>query len=257
MRKQKLTILLCFFLLIPVVVAQDDGLSIDLDVPVGVDLSADQVRLVYEGEAGETISITTEVESDDGLLQDTTLTVLDPLGRVLAFNDDRPNGERAAQIRDLTLPATGAYTLRIDSFSGVAEGEVIVEVVRSDPFAAEVERGEVVIRIDKRLPAGAIYTYELDVQAGDALTITARDLAGGIDPLIYLLDAAGEVLALNDDHGSGTTDLDVLDARIANWVSDDAQMLQVQVLDFLGRGGTVKIEIKQTPLSTTDDQAGS
>jgi len=77
-----------------------------LDNPVGY--------FTYAGKAGETISITTEPQTDsDGNGIDTILHVFDPAGNRIAANDEDPSGSTfgASGIHDLTLPEDGLYMI--------------------------------------------------------------------------------------------------------------------------------------------------
>jgi hypothetical protein len=61
-----------------------------------------------------------------------SITVFDPSGRSLAFNDDHGTsdsalGQRDARIGTLTLPVDGAYRIEVDSWFDLS-AEVTVEV---------------------------------------------------------------------------------------------------------------------------------
>ncbi len=57
------------------------------------------------------------------------------------------------------------------------------------------------IRLNKKFDV-----YVFDGQAGDVVTIGLQARNGTLDPVLYLLDAAGTQLAENDDAGTDTTD---------------------------------------------------
>ncbi len=52
--------------------------------------------------------------------------------------------------------------------------------------------------------------WDFDVQRGEDVTITMREISGGLDPLLIILDANDNVLAFDDDSAGG------LDAQIRN-----------------------------------------
>lgn len=52
----------------------------------------------------------------------------------------------------------------------------------------------------------AVY-YRFDGQAGDQIQVAAQNTAGDLDTLVYLMDAAGNILAEDDDSGEGTDSL--------------------------------------------------
>jgi hypothetical protein len=104
------------------------------DAPVTVTLTADAgpADLVYTASGPECIAVTARSLADTPV--DVTLAVLDGT-RLLAFDDD---GGAAlpgllptdAHLARLDLPGAGAYTLRLNSFSGAQSGPVEVTLAR-------------------------------------------------------------------------------------------------------------------------------
>lgn len=208
--------------------------------------------LVYEAQGGESIKV--DVRSADPQTLDPVLTVLDPGGRVIAYVDDtyvvEADGTRRVQVDvalgPLTLREAGPYTLRVDSFNGVSEGEVTVLLRLVDPFETSVEEETPdLLHIRARLPRSEVFRYRYEVGEGERLTITVRDLSFTLDPYLRVLDEDGAELAVNDDHGEFDLTLDVLDARLRD-VALPAGPVIIEVIDFLARAGRFELIIERS-----------
>lgn len=211
-----------------------------------IDLRANQpLYLLYTGEAGQTVNITTR--SLEAGAVDTVLEVR--LGnRRLAYSDNHPapRGNLAvsdAAVYALRLLQAGEYTIRLDSYGSIDVGqvEVLLEVV--DPFAAEVETSDEGVTVTATLLPRQPYTYALTAQAGERLTITARDLSHRLDLILRVRDSEGNVLLMNDDHGSSDLTLDAFDARIGAFAAPAAGDYSIVVTDALGRGGRFQLTL--------------
>ena len=87
------------------------------------------------------------------------------------------------------------------------------------------------------------FTCWLELDEAGTLTASARDTSGTLDPVLRLFDADMNLLALNDDHGSGDLTLNVLDAKLAE-IGAGVGQYQLQVSDFSGAAGTVELTIE-------------
>jgi len=246
-----ITSLIIAFFFIGITAAQDAP-TITLDEPQTVTLNADApAMLIYSAEESHYITVTTRAISGGDDLPDTVLEVLTLDYERLAYDDDTvfvENGEiviqRDAQLPDLLLPEPGDYRIRVDSFNGVSEGEVEVLVTLADKFTPTIETDENTTTIQARLPLAKVFTYDISVEAGEQLTLTARDATGAIDPVLRLLDESGAIIAENDDHQSDDLRLNAFAARIAGYNVDADGVLTVQVFDFMGREGSIEIWIE-------------
>jgi hypothetical protein len=72
-------------------------------------------KWVFDGAAGDIVTIAAMSSEDANM--DTSLELFGPEGESLFYNDDDGPGLNPL-IDHYTLPATGAYTIRIDAFSG-------------------------------------------------------------------------------------------------------------------------------------------
>lgn len=184
----------------------------------------------YEGRAGETIRIIASVVDADETTPDLVLWLVYN-DRLLAYSD---NGSENPQIQ-MTLPETGFYQIYLDSFNGVSAGKADLIVETIDPFNIMQEDN----RLSITLPAGEVFRY--DFEAEGITTIHVKDISGGIDPYIRLLDETGAVIAENDDHASPDLSLDLLDSRLSLELA--AARYTLEIRDFLGRAGQLAIYI--------------
>ena len=82
-------------------------------------------RLRFEGEAGQSVTISARDHLGDGV--DPLLVLLDVAGVPIAGDDDG-GGELDALIADIELPAAGVYTALVSHANGGYEGEVRVSL---------------------------------------------------------------------------------------------------------------------------------
>lgn len=224
--------------------------NLEPDTPLVVSITADEPAVViYESPGDEVLDFSVRALSDD---LDTTLALLGPDDELLAYNDDtlvqddagNPQVQRNPQLDAVYLAQAGRYRLRVDSFNGVGEGEAELLVSASPSVmllgAAGTEDTQVYA---VRLLAGARAIIELDLSAGQRLTLTARDTSRTLDPVLRLSDAAGVMLAENDDHGSADLTLDVLDAQITDVEIVSDGTYQVMVWDFMGAAGRLELQV--------------
>jgi hypothetical protein len=169
------------------------------------------------------------------------LEILTPGLQRLAYNDDAMldglNPLDAALVR-LPLPEAGQYTIRVNSFNGASIGEVEVLLMVVEPLATET--ADDTIRVT--LHENSVYTYPLEVTAGEAYTITALDPKGVLDAVLSMRDTQGNQIAHNDDHRSGELTLNIFDAKLTFTAPSDGKVT-LELREFLGRGGTFEIRI--------------
>lgn len=204
---------------------------------------AGPVDIPYEVAEAQVLTVTVSaVEAAAEPPLDVTLEILQDDIR-LAFNDDHGGDDpdllpTDAQITGWQVIEAGTYTLRIHTFSGAQSGPVRV-TVNAVPLLADcpVERASI------RLRRYAQFRCTLNLTLTDAVTISARDASGGLDPVLTLVNTAGERVALNDDHGALDFTLNTLDARIADFMPASAGVYIVTVHDFSGLAGEIDLII--------------
>lgn len=162
---------------------------------------------LFEGRAGDVVTIAMESEDFDALL-----VLLDPDGEEVARDDDSGQGLNAL-IADFELPESGAYTILATSFNNDANnsaldgaytltlsGEPTTEVVQ-EPDEVPADRvlayGDSVEETLDEAETGVAFTFE--GAAGDVITIAVT--SDDFDPYVILQDADGEELASDDDSG--------------------------------------------------------
>ncbi len=206
--------------------------------PLVVTLDGGPTEVRYMGQAGEIITLSAHALDDETL--DPTLELLQNNQR-LAYNDDHLNesdtlAAQDSQIGPLLLDETGTYRLQIDSFNGVQSGRIELRL-DSQPQVQPCQSGEISLR------AGTVFACTLDLNAGQTLTVTARDSSNSLDPMLRLLDASGTVLAANDDHAGLDLTLNQLDAQLDPVPIAAAGTYRVEVRDFAGQAGRVALTI--------------
>lgn len=248
--KQNLTLIVGVWWVIVLCMASIVGMAqdtmLETDTPVSVEIGDAPAWLTYDGLQGEVISITTLTAITD-TAPDTIIEILYPNGKRLDYADDTiledGNIKSDAAITNLELPIEGLYKIRIDSFNGVSEGtvEVLLTGVNNnlDVLATEelsIVRGDITELDDLR--------YDIELQAEQAISITARDISGTIDPMLFIYDTDDILLNFNDDHQSNDLSLNVLDAHIASFIPETDGTVTIVVRDYLGRAGRVEVVIQ-------------
>lgn len=199
--------------------------SLELGVPVGGALTPASGRnfkdgsyldvLVLRAEAGESVAVL--VESD---AFDTYLSVFDPVGTLVASNDDAWDVSDAWAASQVTFVAalTGAYVVVVSGYSPTDLGAYTAtrvaweapEPVLVDVAGPGIFRGTV--------DAGAVVGYRFTVDAPATLTATARSLE--FDTVLRVV-VDGVVVAENDDF-DGTDSQVVVDLEPGVYVVEVA-----------------------------------
>ncbi len=220
------------------------------DNPIGetfvLSITADNrasIDYVVENKA-EYVTIQAHSIEDEAELLDPVMWVVDSQNHLIAYNDNFSD-DNSTGVENLFLPPD-RYTIWIDSFNGVSEGEVEVQIEPANPFnEVSSVNDDGVITIDVRLPEDAIYRYMLELSENDIVTISVRDTSGTLDPYLSILENNSPLLS-NDDHQSSDSTLNRLDSRISEWhvLSDNTYIIEVR--DFLGNAGEFELVIVTT-----------
>lgn len=187
---------------------------------------------VLYGVAGEQVRLS--ARSTDF---DTYLTVYDPMGYVLDYNDDDWNGYGSDSALQLDLPQTGRYLVVVSGYGPFDMGRYVVE--RGAAQAATMEAIEVDVpsvqtgMLDPSMgaPSGAwggpgqVYAFDLERRALLVASLTSLDF----DTVLYVMDESGAVVAENDDSMSSTDSQVMIDLEpgryfvvASSWSSDSA-----------------------------------
>ncbi len=229
----------------------DSGLSYGQSINSTLTADASAFVYAFEGQAGETVTITATSSDFDSYL-----TLRSESGVVLATDDDSA-GNLNASIKNFRLPADGRYTILVSSYSPGAAGAFIITLESSDqpastpgfalptwtpaatstpdpspvtstPAPAVALDGERIEPGDS--VSGAISAavpeihYIFSGTAGQAVTITAE--SNDFDTYIYLRDEVGFNLATDDDSAGN------LNARIENFALPEDGTYTIVVSSF-------------------------
>jgi len=170
-----------------------------------VTLSGDTADVSVEIPAGEIFVATTMALSDE---LDTTLSLSDSTGRVVAQNDDRGDGSLNSQLVFQPVE-TGSFTVRVGSFSGDQSGDVVLSLAL-DPYAqapfdfSSIEGAEIARYTDALDDGTTFRTVTVDLARGQTLFAMSDTVEGDLDTVLRLDNPDGHPVALNDDRGDGS-----------------------------------------------------
>ena len=175
--------------------------------------------LAYTGEMGDAIpdarypvglqagqEIRVSAVATSGNL-DPYLSLADPSGAVVSENDDRDAATLDSSLVH-TAVAAGEYVVIVSNIAGTAGTyTVTIELGGSVDPTAVAEDTVYSGAIGDQVPDAR---HPLRLDAGQAVRITADTVSGDLDPIIWIEDATGETVAVNDDR-----DVDDLNAELA------------------------------------------
>lgn len=167
-------------------------IAVGQSVSGSLDSGTDSASYTFEGESGQTISIS--ASSDEF---DTYLRIQDEDGNDLATDDDG-GGDLDSRITLFTIPYDGLYTITVENYDGNA-GDYTLSI--SAATVSSIEFGETV---EGELTSDEVATaYEFEGEEGDviALQLSSPDF----DTYLSLSEATDTSYALveNDDSGGG------------------------------------------------------
>lgn len=214
----------------------DSSTFIEPDSPLTIRLNGETI-LAYESAGGEVITVTARAIDEI----DTVLEILTPDMARLAYNDDHDTTSENLALTDsaleqITLEEAGIYTIRVNSFNGVSEGEVEVTLSQVARTAGDT--------VMITLTPSSRYFHTFSAQAGDIVTITARDSRSLLDPVLILRRDSGEEISRNDDHQSDDLSLNIFDSRIQTLTIDVDGEYTIELREFMGRAGSIELSIQ-------------
>ncbi len=226
--RRTLLLIVVLALTVSVALAQDNDDAFEPQFPQMIDSTVitatfdDEVNAqlyAFQGSDGDWISIEMIQRPDDSAL-DPYLVLLGPDGAVLTSDDDSSEVLLAAHIERHQVPEDGTYMVLATSARGLrfgADAEMLDDddtltydiVMRGaslpltdEPLAVFFEPFAVgessAVTIDLRQP---VALFRFDAESGQTVTLTTSAAAGepDVDTLLYLFDAEGRRLAVNDD----------------------------------------------------------
>lgn len=155
--------------------------------------------------ASQTVTITTLATSGD---LDTMLVLFAPDGDEVASNDDRGDGTLNSQIV-YEVTEGGIYVIEVTRYDSSSEGDYTITVEfagGTTPVSSEAvltDSGT----IDDR---NETESWDVNLESGTIVVITAEEMAGNLDPTLELYDPSGDLVASNDDRGDGTLNSEIV-----------------------------------------------
>lgn len=180
----------------------------------------------FRGEEGQTVHI--RLGSDDF---DTYLSLFDPNGLVLEWNDDDwdsyGSGFAWNSTLAVVLPESGRYTVVVSGYSAwdygdfqlsIDEGTAVSLRDFSDALPLQVP-GELSVSISPDMPptgdgfSGPSQLFSFDV--AEDLLLRVHATSETLDPVLLLYDADGALITFNDDHYDPANEESWLDSLIS------------------------------------------
>ncbi|NWF69970.1 MAG: hypothetical protein HXY40_12865 [Chloroflexi bacterium] len=150
------------------------------------------------------VAVTPDDESFDPVLEFALAnddTPDDTTDNVIA-RDDNSGGARAALIAQVSAPASGLYHIRITAAGAASVGAytMIWRYINAAPTATPLPGVVAIFSIAETVPPNTYLFYPFQGQAGVEMQIRVVGQAGsGLDPVVAVLDPAGQVIAEADD----------------------------------------------------------
>ena len=216
----------------------------DTEVDTVTDVIDPNGVFVYslEAEAGDVYTISARALSET---LDTRLAIYNSQDFFMIGNEDHASadaglGQLDAQIERYIIPESGSYEIEVLGFQGSSgDFELTVERVATG-VPAQITDEEVILG---EIQTSAVFTENIELQAGDWVTITVRALTTNFDPRVALISPSGDVLAENDDHGTQTGRIGFLDSQIPNFPIDESGTYSVEVAGWDVSAGTFGVTI--------------
>ncbi|MBX3430453.1 MAG: PPC domain-containing protein [Hyphomonadaceae bacterium] len=139
---------------------------------------------------------------------DTTLTLLDSSGTIVATNDDRGDGTLNSQII-YQAAAAGHYELVAGTYNSAGAGQFALSLALDPrahaPFNFAAVEGVEIARHEGSLSATQpALEFPVRLEAGQTLYALSEATSGDLDTVLTLSDPDGFPVAINDDRGDGS-----------------------------------------------------
>jgi len=139
---------------------------------------------------------------------DTTLTLQDASGAILAQSDDRGDGTLNSQII-FQAGSAGRYELVASTYGGTGVGDFLLSLA-TDPNArapfnyAAVEGEQIAVHEGEITDAQTTQEFPVRLAAGQTVLAVVDTTSGNLDPVLTLNGPDGFAVAINDDRGDGS-----------------------------------------------------
>lgn len=172
---------------------------------VSFDMTHTEARFDADLAAGDILVASTFALTED---LDSTLTLLDAGGAILAQNDDRGDGTLNSQIVYL-IEDDGHYQVVVSTYSGNGEGDLAFSLA-TDPEAelpfdfTAIEGTQIALHEGELGDDQPSISFPVTLEAGQTLLALADTINGDLDPVLRLTGPDGYPVAMNDDRGDGS-----------------------------------------------------
>ncbi len=215
----------------------------------------------FMGNEGECISIFIKAETEGSSL-DAVLTILGQDAQIIVtYNDDddvRNTSDPA--IWHFTLPYTGTYYIKVESYDGSgSENHFYALYLRKevpDDFGNDFDTAHRIISGDRIQGTighhGDVDVFRFEATAGEYLNLDVRARRNGspLDAIVTLYDADGNQIAVWDD-------VNGYDPTVRRFKLPVTGTYYLKLTDFRGEGGeefryTLSLEVQPTPQFSMD-----
>ncbi|GEM_PF-1454468 len=169
-----------------------------------------EVPFTFLANRGDLINIQINTPDEENTL-DSLLILQGENGEPIAENDDDPQGTgRDSFIRDFEIPADGVYTIVVSRFQrdlGSTTGEFELTLTKIDASAVNLTETQT-IQIGDTAESEITRSvseqrFEFEATVDTIVNIRMQTESGTLDPLLILLDPAGNEVTRNDDDEQG------------------------------------------------------
>ena len=170
-------------------------------------------RWTFTGQAGQSANVTVTATYDS------TVSLLDPRGVEIDFNDDYQGSSTESRLVNVPLTSNGTYTIVVASYNNgsggtytlrLAQGSTSTTTTTSSSTTTSTGSGSISSgqTVNGNITTGGNQRWSFTGQAGQTVNIT---VTASYDSTVTLLGVNGSVLAFNDDYTSAG------DSRILNF----------------------------------------
>lgn len=135
--------------------------------------------------AGDTVTIAVTATSGD---LDTTVTLYDPDGEQVAFNDDidTSGGNYDSQLV-YTAETDGTYAIVVGAYGGTGDFDITASFVETDSFDGEIQ------------DTSDSVNFDIDLTQDETVAVSVVATSGDLDTVLTLLNPEGGQVTTNDD----------------------------------------------------------
>lgn len=202
--------------------------------------------LVYTATVPETISVYVHSLPSNNEPLDTTLEVLDPSGKQIAFNDDLTGDTRDAGVENLFLPAPGTYKIKLNTFDLLDGGGVSVELISANSPDVRNPNAGALLDVPGTLDGANPSNFTFDGEAGQVVTIKVQ----AINPVSPDLDlnmtlyGPDNTELISDDDTGGSNGLGERDPALMHFQLPQTGQYRIEVTSWFDTPGDISVKVE-------------